>query len=102
MTMCVEPYTGTDPTPKVIIDTATLLISLDNQGNAIIQVSILTSAPDTHSLAGSCLNIDPSTGCFIFPLGNVEFRGFLDSDNMKLVEGSKYYEHNIVARGIIC
>ena len=100
MAACVTLYTG-DPIPAVILDTSTLMISLDNQGNATLQISVLTKNADNVSLRNACLNI--TTQCFKFPLGDdVMFQGFLDSDNMKLIEGSAYYEHNIVARGIIC
>jgi hypothetical protein len=100
MGACVELFTGDDPTPKIIIDTATLMVALDNQGNATLQISVLTQSDNIASLGAACIKID--TQCVVFPLGDKSFKGFLDSDNMKLVEGSKYYEHNIVARGIIC
>jgi len=79
-----------DP-PKEIIDTSTLTLSLDNQGVAILQISILT------------INKDPIVNsCFEFPLNNVVFRGFIESDNPKVIDGSNYVEHYITAKGAVC
>lgn len=77
--------------PDPIIDTSTLSITLDNQGMATLQISILTR------------DKDPITNpCYTFDLNNAIFKGFIQSDNPKLLEGTEYYEHLLIARGMIC
>jgi hypothetical protein len=81
---------GIEP-PNVIEDTSTLKITLDNQGYAILTITILTR------------NTNPITSsCYEYNLNGKKFRGFIDSDNPRKLEGSKYYEHNITAKGMIC
>lgn len=77
--------------PDRIEDTSTLRVSIDNQGFALLSMTILTK------------NIDPiTTQCFKYKLNNRTFKGFLDSDTPRKLEGSDYYEHNITAKGVIC
>lgn len=82
---------SSDGTPDVITDTSTLSISLDNQGMATLQITILTK------------KVDPITNsCYIFPLNEVTFNGFIQSDVPRKLEGTDYYEHNLTCRGMIC
>lgn len=89
MASCIER--GGEGPPDKIIDSSTLNIALDNQGNAVLQITILDKSSDFIS-----------NNCFVFPLGDKKFRGFIDSDNPRKFEGSEYFEHNITARGYIC
>lgn len=81
---------GSGP-PSVITDTSTLTISLDNQGIAVLSITILTKnvAPITNS-------------CYTFALNSVTFKGFIQSDVPRKLEGTDYFEHLITARGMIC
>lgn len=87
---CISPG-GTEP-PDVIVDTTTLSVSLDNNGLATLSVSILRK------------NIDAVTNpCMVFTLSNGSvFRGYIDSDTISNLQGTDYYEHNIIALGSIC
>lgn len=82
---------GTSGPPNVLTDTSTLSVSLDNQGMAILQVTILTK------------NVTPiSNACYTFPLNDVTFQGFIQSDVPRKLPGTEYFEHLITARGMIC
>jgi len=77
--------------PDVITDTSTMSITLDNQGMATLQITVLTK------------KTDPITNsCYTFQLSGNVFRGFIESDVPRKLEGSDYFEHNITARGEIC
>lgn len=81
---------GTKP-PNVIEDTSTLKVSLDNQGFATLSITILTK------------NTNPITNsCYTYSLNGKIFRGFIDSDTPTRLEGSDYYQHAILAKGMIC
>jgi hypothetical protein len=77
--------------PDTIMDTSTLTITLDNQGMASLQVIILKK--DATPI---------SDFSFSLTLPNGSFNGFIDSDFPKRLEGTIYFEHSIVARGMIC
>lgn len=82
---------STNEPPDKIIDTSTMSVTLDNQGIAVLQLIILTK------------NTDPITdACYTFDFGNATFNGFVESDSPRKLEGSEYYEHTIVAKGMIC
>lgn len=82
---------GGDGPPNVIEDTSTLQVSLDNQGMATLSITILTKSSNP---------ISKST--YSYQLGNKKFCGFIAEDSPRQLDGSEYYEHNIVARGMIC
>lgn len=81
---------GTKP-PNVIEDTSTLKVALDNQGMATLSITILTK--DTAPITSSC---------YKYVLNGKTFKGFIESDVPRRLEGSEYYEHNITAKGMIC
>lgn len=77
--------------PSTIEDTSTLKVTIDNQGLATLSITILTKS------------LEPITSsCYQFGLNDKTFRGYIDSDTPRKLEGSEYYEHNITARGMIC
>jgi hypothetical protein len=87
-------------TPDPIIDTSTLIINFDNQGNVTIQLQISTKSKEPiygpipgASLGGVCL------AALINELG---FVGFIDSDDPRQIPGTEYFEHNLTLRGLIC
>jgi hypothetical protein len=82
---------GGDELPNTIIDPATISVTLDNQGLAILQVAVLTKNTGL-----------PSINFCKFNLGEVTFRGFLVSDTPQRFEGTDYYEHQMTAKGAIC
>lgn len=88
---CIIEQFG-DPLPPRIYDESTLSLSIDNQGIASLQISILVEG-----------NINPITNppFFNYPMGNAEFVGFLADDVPEKLPGTKYYEHKITARGIV-
>jgi hypothetical protein len=77
--------------PEEIIDTSTLSLSLDNQGIATLQYALLKK--DTKPI---------TTFNVVMELNNVTFKGFLESSSPKELEGTDFFEHIIVARGMIC
>ena len=87
--MCISQ--GSADLPDEIVDTSTLTISLDNQGMATLQLVILKK--DSKPIS----NFDYS-----FAVNGGTFRGFLDSDSPRRLEGTVYFEHAIIAKGMIC
>lgn len=79
--------------PDMIIDPATLSISLDHQGIATLSVVVLTNTADSIPDVDFCK----------FKLGeDTTFRGYLISDMPQRFEGTDYFEHQMTARGAIC
>jgi len=78
--------------PKIITDTSTLKISLDNQGMATLSISILTRNNKPITSSSYCFKLTRSQ----------TFKGFIETDNSRKLDGSEYYEHSITARGTIC
>lgn len=89
MDTCIERIE--DSGPDKIIDTSTLSLSIDNQGIATLQMSILKRNE---------VNANTSVGV-TYTIGNKTFEGFLDSDTPRRLEGTEYIEHNIVAIGMV-
>lgn len=87
--MCLSR--GGDGPPDTILDTTTLRLTLDNQGVAILQINILKKSKDPIS------NLN-----YTFEFDNAKFSGFIESDSMRKLEGSDYYEHAISAKGVVC
>lgn len=81
-----------DNTPDLIIDTSTLIVNFDNQGNVTVQIQIITKSP----------NLDCRATCLTTLFSAIHFSGFLDSDEPRQLMGTLYYEHNLTLRGLIC
>lgn len=86
---CLEH--GGSPPPTTLWDTTTMTISLDNQGIAVLTVTILQKS--ASPITNSCVNI---------VVGGKTFKGYLESDTPQHLSGTDYFEHNLVARGMIC
>jgi len=86
---CIE--IGASSLPDKMMDTSTLSLAIDNQGMATLQVVMLTksSTPIT-------------TFDYTFSFNGGSFGGFIDSDVQRRLEGTDYWEHAIVAKGMMC
>jgi hypothetical protein len=82
---------GASILPDPIIDTSTMSLTYDNQGMVNLQVAIITK--QTNPFTSACVTANFNGGTF---------RGFLQSDSPRRLEGTDYYEHTILARGMVC
>jgi hypothetical protein len=82
---------GDDILPARLIDTSTLVLNYDNQGMVTLQIAIITK--ETNPFTSSCVTVTFNGGTF---------RGFLQSDSPRRIEGTDYYEHTVTARGQVC
>lgn len=92
---CVIPCAGDCGIPNRIVDFGTLTIALDNQGVATVSLIIITKSDTPYT------NLCFTLSDYINNIP-VDFKGFLDSDTPKRLEGTDYYEHALTAKGVIC
>jgi hypothetical protein len=86
---CISKSSYSPPDP--ILDSTGLSLTLDNQGVATLQYTLLTK--DRSPIT------DPEVS---MTFNGGTFKGFLESDTPRLLEGSDYIEHVITARGMVC